>query len=199
MVQAANSSEAGYLQQTSSSALQDDALTNFFLEVVVGITNFDPTLIRPRWQPEPANIPAYPTNWCAIGIEYYAGDVYPLHYHVDTGDGHTISQTHENLNLLLSFYGPNATSNASLLRDGFFFDQNRAALFSAGIGLTEISRIAVLPELYNNKWWQRADLSILFKREVRRIYPVLNLLSAKGTLTDDESGFSTNFDTDRES
>ncbi|MNJ82492.1 hypothetical protein D3C77_819390 [compost metagenome] len=46
------------------------------------------------------------------------------------------------------------------------------------------SDILPVPELVNQQWVRRYDISIQMRRQVVRVYPVLNILSAEPTIVD---------------
>ena len=62
-------------------------------------------------------------------------------------------------------------------------DQNLDALTSIGIKLQEIQEAFTLPALLKEKWVKRVDSSLMFKRRVRRIYNIRNLLVGTVTVT----------------
>ncbi len=59
---------------------------------------------------------------------------------------------HSTVEVMVSFYGPAAQGNAGLLRDGLQVPQNREALYGAGMGFVEASRIVAAPALINTQW-----------------------------------------------
>jgi hypothetical protein len=53
-----DSRTAGYLgPRDTPQQLVDGAWDDFLHDVIAGTTGLDPTLVRPRWQSEPPNIP----------------------------------------------------------------------------------------------------------------------------------------------
>jgi hypothetical protein len=187
-----DSRQAGYLgPQSPPDPLEDEAWTNFLQELVAGVTNIDPTLVRPRWQVRGVNIPdgaTETTNWAAIGITGVEADWMPAIQHVDSGDGYDDFQRNERVTLLCSFYGPAAGANASLLRDGLCIDQNLAALRAAAVAVIEVQDFVRSPELFRSLWRDRTDVNVILLRTVRRRYPVLTLLSAHGSVTGEPPG-----------
>ena len=104
----------------------------------------------------------------------------------------------ESYTLLVSFYGPHATRNATLLRSGLFIEQNLAELRRANVGLVEVQAFQNVPELFRQQWVDRVDLPVVLRREIRFDYPVLNLLAATGMITGNAPGnhnVVTEFDT----
>lgn len=299
------SATGGYLQPIASPPnqenLQDDVLTDLFQEVVVKVTNMDPTLVRPRWQPSPPAQPDVSVSWAAIGIAETRPDVFPsithlaqtygqilggavataeqtialwqaitdgcfmltvdggdpvgvqgvnfsaatsltevaalvtsamsaqglpvvcnwvkpqftltglnngddvgpmlvfeeagtdlssrmllsaetLHAQVLGSDGCDQLARDEEIELRLSFYGPDAGKNGSATRDGLGIAQNREQLQLRGMNLVEVSGLLNVPAFINNKWYQRMDLTVTVRRRIVRTYPVLHLNSASGTI-----------------
>lgn len=181
------SATGGYLLPDNNipAPLEDDALDDFLHDVVAGITGLDPTLVRPRWQFEVPDMPDRTINWCAFGIMSRSADTFDSSIHqpaTPDANGSDLLQRQEMLNLMVSFYGPNCQATGAQLRDGLGVAQNREQLFLAGMGLVSVGDLTKAPELVKDAWLQRADLPLVIRREVRREYPVLNLLSAQALL-----------------
>lgn len=185
------SATGGYLAPDGviPDPLEDDALDDFMGDVVAGITGLNrDTAVRPRWQAEPPNLPAFGTNWCAVGVPERTRDTYPAIIHGATaasGQGADTLIRHEQLKLLVSFYGPSCQALAGLFADGLMVAQNRETLELAGFALREVGEPTKAPEILKNQWTPRCDLAAWMSREIRREYPVLNLLSAQATLQTD--------------
>lgn len=178
----------------ASGPLQDDALADFFQAILVGLTALDPTMVRPKWQTEAPNHPGVGIDWIALGVDVQDSDSYAFIEHVgaaDGGNGADVFERHEQLHVICSFYGPNAGAYASQVSDGLLIAQNRDALTQAGMGLTDAGKPHRIPDFLNELWYPRVDLTLVIKRCVRRIYPILNLLSADGTLYGDGSNLIT--------
>lgn len=188
-----DSSTGGYIAPDPATApLEDAAFDNFLQQVVVGITGLPGPMVRPRWQPEPPNLPDFGTNWCAIGETDVRPDTYAVVLHdgaANAGNGTDWLQRQEELDILASFYGPNCRSFCGLLRDGLQIPQNREALTGAGMNLVTTGAPRRVPVLIKDRWTDRIDLPFTVRRAVLRSYPVLNLLSAIGTVTIDTGGY----------
>lgn len=182
MTFAPDSSVAGYLGP-SGAQLDDTALEDFLHDVVAGITGLDGTLVRPRWQEEPPNWPPFRTNWVSIGVASTTPDTFAYENHLPDGEGSDDMRRHEVFDLACSFYGPDADAMADTLRDGFQVAQNRTALFMAGMGLVSCGPSTAAPVLLKERWLNRTDMVVTIKREIRRTYPVLNILSVDGSVT----------------
>jgi hypothetical protein len=166
--------------------LEGQALLTFLQGWMVGILGISGTLVRPRWQPEPPNIPTEGTAWVALGITARPSDTYPFIGRVAGVIDADQLQRHEQLNILCSFYdlgsGGQADSLAAILRDGVAVPQNRELLAANGMGLTEIGEPLTVPSLLKQRWLYRVDLPLVVGRQIVRQYPVLSLQSAVGTL-----------------
>lgn len=152
---------------------------------VAGILDLPGDLVRPRWQITATPAPPRGTDWCALGVTDIDSDTNAVLMHdsqLPTGPGQDILIRHEEFDVLCSTYGPNATSNAGLLRDGLAVPQNREALSALGISFIGSDRIVRVPSLVNQGWINRADIRLTFRRKIARTYPVLNLLSAVGEI-----------------
>jgi len=180
-----DSSTGGYLLP-NSSPLVGDPLTDFFSALVVGITNLAGAMVRPRWQPEAPDIPAFGVDWCGIGITDQDPDVYIAEIHHPDGNGYTETRRHEILTILASFYGPNANANAGQFSDGLQVAQNREIFNLNSMGLVRSGTVKAVPTLMKERWLYRFDIEFMVKRQIVRTYNVLNILSAETSTTTDQ-------------
>lgn len=173
------SATGGYLAPAGSPATSEDAdLEDVLQPMVVGISGLSGPMVRPRWQEKPPKQPEPDVNWCAIGVHNTKTVANPAIDHDGSDDGHDQYQMHEELEVLCSFYGPQAQAYASILRDGIFIPQNSEAVKALRMAFYGASDIRPVPELVNQQWVRRYDLFIYMRRQVVRAYPVLNILSA---------------------
>ena len=189
------SATGGYLTPSSPAPLYDDALTDALQAMVVGITGLNGTLVRPRWQERPPKMPEPTVDWCAIGVLNFVQDVYGAQVHSSDGEGSTTLYRTEIIEVLASFYGPNRTGNAMLMSDGMQINQNWEAIAPVGVAFVEGGAPRQAADLLNNQWVVRSDLQITFRRMVSRTYPILNVLSAHGSIQTDRPS-SQDFDTE---
>lgn len=166
--------------------LEGKALNVFLQRWVVGIVGLDGRWVRPRWQAEPPNLPDADQNWMAIGVTTFSSDDFAYVRHNPAGDGADELQRQQRFELLVSAYGPQADSYIELLRDGIQIAQNREPLQLAGMGVVLTGEVIRAPALVKNLWQDRLDMRITMTRQINRKYPVLNILSAEGTLHADE-------------
>lgn len=157
----------------------DDALLDLLQPIVTGITGIDGTLVRPRWQPDDTpNLPEYSTDWVAVGIARTRPETFHTEQHVPDGDGYDLFITSEEVDVLMSFYGPNSQGNARRINNGIRISQNRAGLQAMGMDTLYVADPVTLPALLTGKWVRRVDVSITMRRRLAIRYNVLNILSA---------------------
>jgi hypothetical protein len=181
-----DSSTGGYISPVAPSfAVFDAALDAVLQKAVVGITGLPGNMVRPRWQPVVPKQPEPSTDWCAIGLTDSDSTDYPAEWHDGNGGGSDTQQAWDGLTVLASFYGPNATANASLLRRGLYVAQNREQLQASGIDVVDAGTIAASPDLINQQWVRRYDLPIRLRRKVQTSYPILNIASADDSIVTD--------------
>lgn len=181
----ADSSTGGFIAPISTPPLNDQALYVALQATVTGITGMPGTLVWPRWQANPAGRPAITVDWAAIGTTTLVADAFPFEDHDPTGEGSSTLQVHEEVDVLISFYGPNCEANSKLLRDGLKVSQNREAMYVFGFKLIEASGHTKSADMVNNQWYPRADLTVRIRRQVDRTYPILNLESLDAVLVTD--------------
>jgi hypothetical protein len=163
----------------SPAPLEGQALLVFLQGWVVGVTGMDGTLVRPRWQAEPANIPDAGNAWAAIGVGIRPADTYPFVGNVAGADPVNPNYKlvrHEELELLCSFYDTGSTGladqYAALLRDGSAIPNNRIPLRAAGFAFVSADPIGPVPTLLKERWLYRVDFKITLRRQIDRVYPV---------------------------
>lgn len=175
-----NTSATGGYLLPSNTVEEDDVLTDAIQGVVAGITGLDPTLVRPRWQPEPPDQPDAITNWVGLGVTDEDPDVWA--YVTVMPDGSYQLQRTEQLEVMCSFYGPSAGGYAGVLRDGLQIQQNLDQLNANNLKLIKTGHPKRIPELVNKLWLNRVDVSVFLKYLIVRTYPILTVLSADGRL-----------------
>ena len=180
------SATGGYLAPAASPApLEGQSFDDFLQQVVVGISGVEGKYVRPRWQRTPPNQPDFDVDWIAFGITSQRPDTYAYVGPFGTGAAGETIQRHEACDILLSFYGPNATAVMERFREGTQIAQNREALFLAGMAHVETGEAVRLPRLDKEQWLMRVDLTWAVRRIIMRTYPVLNVLSFHGVLRTD--------------
>lgn len=176
------SATGGYLAPSSPAPAEDIAFDRFFQAVIAGVTGMAAAQIRPRWAETPLAIPERGIDWAAFGVIGIDATDYPVVLHKSASDGADEMQRHETIDLMVSFYGPNSTKSATLFRDGLYIPQNREAMWAAQVAVLDFGRLVSVPDLLNNTWRRRFDVPVRLRRCITRVYPVLNLLSAQGSV-----------------
>lgn len=170
-----------YLLPTNQALPGSLTLEQFIQTVCVGITGFDPKLVRPKWQVAPIKRPDIDVNWMAFGVQEDNAQANAFVEENDTGLSATLGRQSE-ISVQCSFYGPAAYDNAGAFRDGFQISQNLYALNSADMGFTGTTQIMRAPELINQRWFNRAEMTLVLARRVIRTYEVLSFASVTGTI-----------------
>lgn len=163
----------------------EDALHDT-IALVVGISDVE--LVRPRWQMMPPNRPMTVTNWISFGIVGTDPDtnLYEGHNAEFVDDGTDISTStveyDELLQVLISFYGPNAGGNDARLRAGLQLAQNREQLRAINVGVVRYQRPTRIPSLLKETWVPRVDATLVLRRRSVHRYNVRTVSSANGML-----------------
>ena len=63
-----------------------------------------------------------------------------------------------------------------------YLSQNREQLFSVGMGLVGFSDSVHVPDLVNDRYFDRTDITMTLRREIIREYPILHFLGANGQI-----------------
>lgn len=170
----ATSATGGTLYGTHAT-LQGVPFEDFMQSVFVALLGFTGDKVRPRWQPNPPKLPSPNIDWCAFGITDAKTDGSAFQS-IDKNDIASMKRQ-ETFTITASLYGVNALDNTSALRDGLEVSQNREAMFHNGIAYIGDDGIQRAPELINDLWYNRIDISLRFAREIRKTYNVLSVLS----------------------
>ncbi|HDV6327447.1 TPA: hypothetical protein RJR39_003540 [Burkholderia cenocepacia] len=183
-----DSSTGGYLAPAVDAPPdEDDALDDLLHDLIAGITALPPDLVRPRWQPVVAKQPEPGVNWCAFGIQTQTPDASPAIVHNGADEGSDTYIRHQDLEVLGTFYGPAAKGYAQRLADGLALPQNREQLQLLDMAFVSVSEIRATPDLVNQQWVRRYDITVKLRRKVTRTYAVLNLKSVQASTTTDAS------------
>lgn len=184
------SASGGVLQPDAAPApLEGKAFQVFLQNWIAPLCDLPGNMVRPRWQPEPDNIPKSGDAWVAFGVvPDRSADTFP--YVEELNDGLTTRlQRQEELPILCSFYDLGSTGladgNASLLRDNLAIPQNWEPLLAGGFMLAHVGSMQPSPVLKSERWLYRMDLSFVLRRQIDRNYNVRSLVSAHGTIHTD--------------
>ncbi|WP_312297116.1 phage neck terminator protein [Atlantibacter hermannii] len=171
-----SSTSPGYLTPVSVPQAYDEALERELSQWVRALSGLSAGMVRPRWTPTQAAVPAADVNWCGFGITGMSADDSPAFVR-QTDDSNQMWR-HEVIETLASFYGPASQSVATLFRDGLTVEQNNATLNDNGLSLADYSELIAFPELINNQWVRRYDITVRLRRKVIREYGIKSILSA---------------------
>ncbi|MBH3107454.1 hypothetical protein I5P74_05640 [Serratia ureilytica] len=170
------STQAGYLTPVAPGPDYDEELERTLNRWVRGITSLPAGNVRPRWTPtQPPLMPA-DVDWCAAGISGFIGDDNPA-FTRQAEDSAELWR-HEVTECLASFYGPHSQRIASIFRDGLTLSQNNDQLIAVGLSLGSIGDIIPFPELINNQWVRRYDITVRLRRKVVREYGIKPIAEA---------------------
>lgn len=87
------------------------------------------------------------------------------------------------IQVLLCFYGPGGSAMATRFRDGIFIEQNSDTFRRiSGLSLVDAGDIRNLPELINNQWVRRYDVTVTLSRKNTRIYNVKSIVGPNVTI-----------------
>lgn len=184
----ASSSAAGFLAPLASP-IYDNPLDDFFHAFLAALSTIPGALVRPRWQPEPPNLPAFTTDWMAWGIVDVDTDRFAYQGQASDDDQFVVERD-EILTMLMSFYGPRAGQLASQVSASMQLSQNRAYLRTQNITLIEVMNQSRVPALLKEKWVPRVDQRVLFRRRASWAYQVHQLEDFKAEL--DNELYTTN-------
>ncbi|EKS9840587.1 hypothetical protein QDD82_001373 [Burkholderia cepacia] len=183
-----DSSTGGYLAPAvDAPPSEDDALDDLVHDLIAGVTSLQPDLVRPRWQPTVPKQPEPSVDWCAFGVQEQEPDAGPAIQHDGTGDGHDTYIRHQDVDVMCTFYGPRAKGYAQRLADGLAIPQNREQLQLLDMAFVGVGAIRPAPDLINQQWVRRYDMTVTLRRKITRTYAVLNLKSAAVATTTDSS------------
>lgn len=175
------SASGGYLLPTSPPPFPGNLTFQQFLQTIfVGISGLPPNLVRPSWQRNPPKQPDGDTNWLAIAQVRNKPDANAF-LGLDTNNNN-ITIRHEEIEIKCTSYGPDCEFNSALLRDGFQLSQNREAMKSVGVNFKETTEAMRVPDLVNEVWIDRYEMSVILRRQILRTYPILTFLSVEGTI-----------------
>ena len=182
------SATGGYLIPFTPAPGEDGSLDQALQPILAGITGFDPSLVRRKWQEVSPPTPPANVTWLAFGAIDESADTNAALVHNPQGDGglgNLTSYRTEETQIMASFYGPDCASYAAGLRDGFGIGQNREAMQRAGIAFVQNERLTKVPELRGEGWVRRVDVVFRIRRTAARTYRIRNIIGVTGQVQTD--------------
>ena len=180
-----DSTTSGFIApNTSPAPIEDQDLDRFLQQYVSAITGVSGDLVRPRWQPDPPNQPGIDVTWIALGVSGRNPETFAAELHADDEQS-SVTYRLEDLDVLVSFFGPGMGAAYARFRDGLSLAQNREALTLSGFGLIELTPPITAPALLNERWQKRIDTTLRLRRGVAHRYAVLSIGSPNLTITTD--------------
>lgn len=176
-----DSTSAVWLTPTGDPPDDDEALERKLSQWVKALSGLPDGMVRPRWVAVQPAQPAQSVNWCGFGILSIDDDDNPAIVN-QTDDSNELWK-HEQIECMASFYGPGSQGISSQFRDGLKVPQNNSQLNTLGLSLGEYAKITAAPELINQQWVRRYDLTILLRRKLIRTYGVKSILEPNITIT----------------
>ncbi|RXK34385.1 hypothetical protein BBD39_10935 [Arsenophonus endosymbiont of Bemisia tabaci Asia II 3] len=171
-----SSTEAGWLTPFDDNALYNDGLNRLLSRWVCGVSGLPAKHVLPRWQRDQAPLPSPDITWCAFGLIDIESEANPAL--VNQRDESNELWQYETLTCLTSFYGKDGMVYAARFRDGLMLSQNNAELNKSNLTLGNFSQITGFPELINNQWVNRFDITIYLRRKVVRRYYIKSVKDA---------------------
>lgn len=147
------------------------------------ILGFPPEIVRASWLQKPGTQPSVNKDWCALAVK--GAQSTPIYQFGKKGridvpeSGDTTQVSHDDYQVVISFYGPSAMFNAMRFRDGAQLLQNRRNLESFGLTLIRLDPQTLrLPDFAGEQWIDRYDVEFHIGRKVSRTYGVRTVVSA---------------------
>lgn len=178
-----NSTSAGWLTPVTDDVTYDETLERQLSDWAKYVSGLPDGMMRPRWVGVQPAQSAVGINWGSFGINLISSDDNPAF--VNQTDANNELWRHELLECLVSFYGPNGQRYASRFRDGLTIPQNNAELNTLGLSLQDFGDIMPAPELLNEQWVRRYDITVRLHRKIIRSYGINSIVEVSSTITGD--------------
>lgn len=170
-----DSTAPGYLTPVGTDPEYDQQLERQISRWIRGITGLDAARVYPRWTDPQSTIPKNGVTWCGFGIAMMPRPATPAN--VQVSEDESEQWTWEQVTVLCCFYGPQGAGMAARFREGIFVEQNADVLRrDAGLSLLDAGTIFNLPELINNQWVRRYDITVTLSRKNTRTYNIKSIL-----------------------
>lgn len=163
------SATGGYILPDGGAVPNDQDLEDIFQAFIRGVTGLAGKMVRPRFQEKPPPVPAVGVDWVAFGIRAQRPDDGP---YFEQNDENATSIRHEMIDVALSFYGNHGQHFAKLFVDSTAIPQNVNQLKPHKIKLIEVGDVLTAPDLVNEQYVHRFDVTATFRRKTERTYPI---------------------------
>jgi hypothetical protein len=171
-----NSATGGVIYPAAPAPLPGNLnFADFLQQVFVALSGLDGSLVRPAWQMNPPPNPDVTVNWMKIALSEDDAD---FNAYVEG----TVFQRMEELTIQCSFYGPDSYDFAKFLRDNLQIKQNLELLESGGMSFKSADRAVRAPDVVNERWCDRWEMSVYFRREILKTYPILQYQTGSGVV-----------------
>lgn len=166
----------GYLTPLSASPQYDQMLERELSRWIRGVSGLPDGMAIPRFTDPQPSIPPKGSNWCGFGITDFQDGANPAYVSLDNDKDY--QWQFESITVLCCFYGPQGQRIAKQFASGLMVSQNNAELNRVGLTLGSYGTLRAAPELINNQWQRRYDLSVTLHRKAVREYGIKSILSA---------------------
>lgn len=163
------SATGGYLLPDGEAVTNDQDLEDIFQAFIKGVTGLAGSMVRPRFQTIPITMPDVGVDWVTFGIKTQRLDDGP---YFDQHDEDATSIRHEMIELALSFYGNHGQHFAMIFADGTAIPQNIDQLKPHKIKFVGVGEVITAPDLLNEQYVHRFDVTATFRRQIKRTYPI---------------------------
>ena len=144
--------------------------------VFSGCTGIKRINVRTKWKAEPDNIPKKAETWLSFAImSRESPKAQVLHLETLDGEGSSRVMTHETIEVLTSFFGPDAEDMAVRLKAALQVSQNREALFREGVAFVRGGNVTTMPALVAFGWRPRADMTLTFRRAPKKSFGTVEI------------------------
>lgn len=176
-----DSTTPGYLTPVGDLPKYDEDLEREISRWIRGVSGLPAEVVFPRWTDPQRKIPNNGTTWCGFGITTIPQPLSQAD--VQISDVESQQWTWEKVTVICCFYGPGGGGCASTFRAGIFVAQNNVELNHSGLSLMEAGTIYNLPELINNQWVRRYDLTVTLNRKNVRTYNIKSIVDGDVTIS----------------
>lgn len=159
----------------------DRPLEDIFQEALRGITGLAGQFVRPQAPATISNQPEVTVDWISFRVVStgHDFDAHLEHQSALLTNGGSIQTRDEMVDLVASFYGPNAHLYLNRWITGLAVDQNRWTLMDHGIKFREQGKPVNLPALVKENWQRRLDLTTTFARRIKVTLPIRSIADAE--------------------